>query len=99
MDTQLGHINLKWTCRLRSVFEGNGYLSVQSRLLPVMREAEFVCSDGGSFPSTFRWQEFKMCYNRGPRGRGYYCPLFVSSPMAIGKQRLPSINSCSPESQ
>jgi hypothetical protein len=53
---------LKWTCRLRDLFESKGYQTFTWSLKQCteIREAEFV---GGSFPEEFRWETFMECSN------------------------------------
>jgi hypothetical protein len=53
---------LKWTCRLRDLFERKGYQTCDWSLKKCteIREAEFV---GGSFPEQFRWETFRESSN------------------------------------
>jgi hypothetical protein len=53
---------VKWTCRLRDLFESKGYQTQTyegySKRKRQIREAEFV---DGDFPEQFRWDTFKQC--------------------------------------
>jgi hypothetical protein len=51
---------LKWTCRLRDLFEKEGYRTYERSLKHTskIQEAEFV---DGNFPEEFRWEIFKNC--------------------------------------
>jgi hypothetical protein len=53
---------LKWTCRLRDLFESKGYQTSRwnEKRCSEIREVEFA---GRSFPKQFRWETFRESFN------------------------------------
>jgi hypothetical protein len=53
---------LRWTFRLRDALERRAFLFKSSQTaVEELREAEFVSSTNGGFPSEFRWDTFLQC--------------------------------------
>jgi hypothetical protein len=58
---------LRWTRRLRDEIERRGFwiddFAIDGQPLRDIREAQFVCDDGG-FPHGFRWDTLASCYSQ-----------------------------------
>jgi hypothetical protein len=86
---------LKWTCRLRDLFESKGYRTYDehSQRSSAMREAEFV---DGDFPEQFRWEIFKHCFEQASPD---YVFMFNRDSVAVMGGHAPVVAAYNPKSK
>jgi hypothetical protein len=87
---------LKWTCRLRDLFERKGYQTYRwyEKLCSAIREVEFA---GGRFPRKFRWATFRECCNYDEHGA--VTPILSHTAVSSVDRLVPAIDLSSEEAQ